>query len=353
MSYQREYERRLRVGFVGVGSHAYRNLLPALTYLPVELKAICDVDRARAETTAEQYGVGRVFTDAEEMFQQGELEAVFISVSPRLHPELTRRALAAGLHVWMEKPPSIRAAQVEEMIRQRGDRVCLVGFKKAFMPSVDKVAEIFENDECGSLKSISAVYPLRLPTEGKRLLEEGHYTNNLCHPLSLMMRIGGEVSAVTTHRARLGGGCIVFEFRSGAIGNLHMADGAARGQPIEHYCFYGDGAHLEIRNSLSVAFHRGILFKYSETTNYAPPGLDHGTVVWKPQNNLATLENKALFTQGIWGEMRYFCGCILEQRAPKVGSLEFALELMKAHEAALLSEGERIELDTSAFVFIQ
>jgi hypothetical protein len=30
MSYQREFERRLNVGVVGIGSHAYRNVLPAI-----------------------------------------------------------------------------------------------------------------------------------------------------------------------------------------------------------------------------------------------------------------------------------------------------------------------------------
>ena len=37
MSYQREFEQRLNVAVVGVGSHGYRNILPALHYLPVRL----------------------------------------------------------------------------------------------------------------------------------------------------------------------------------------------------------------------------------------------------------------------------------------------------------------------------
>jgi predicted dehydrogenase len=42
VSYQREFEKRLKVGIVGVGSHAYRNLLPAMNFLPVSLQAVCD-----------------------------------------------------------------------------------------------------------------------------------------------------------------------------------------------------------------------------------------------------------------------------------------------------------------------
>lgn len=342
MSYQREFEQTLNIGFVGVGSHAYRNLLPALTYLPVHLVAVCDINSELAKKTADQYGVGSIYTDAKDLFAHPDLDAVFLSVSPQLHPELSCLAFDAGLHVWTEKPPAIRAAQVQEMLQHQGDRVCVVGFKKAFMPAADKVAEIFAVPDYGPLKSMTATYGMSMPTDGKRLLEEGKYSSNLCHPLSLMMRIGGAITTVTTHRGKLGGGCIVFEFASGALGNLHMAAGAGRGQPFENYVFYGNSVHAEINNAHRVTLQRGIPFNYTQTTNYAPAGFDHGALVWEPQNSVATLDNKALFTQGFYREMRYFCDCILESRKPETGSLAFSLELMKAQEAALVSEGDAI-----------
>ena len=39
----------LRVGFVGCGGHALRNLLPTLAWVPAELVAICDLDLATAK----------------------------------------------------------------------------------------------------------------------------------------------------------------------------------------------------------------------------------------------------------------------------------------------------------------
>ena len=59
---------------------------------------------------------------------------------------------------------------------------------------------------------------------------------------------------------------------------------------------------------------------------------------------MATLENKALFTQGIYGELAYFCECIIEDRRAEKGSLEFALELMKVSEAAMISNGKQIDI---------
>ncbi|MCZ6676887.1 MAG: Gfo/Idh/MocA family oxidoreductase [Candidatus Poribacteria bacterium] len=347
MSYQREFEKKLNVGIVGVGSHAYRNILPTMTFLPVSLRAICDINRRRAEVTAAQYGAKGCYTDAAEMYRNENLDAVFLCVSPQCHPELTCEAFDAGLHVWLEKPPAMRASEVEEMIRHRKNNVAVVGFKKAFMPSTQKVIEIFSTAGYGPLRSILGMYPIILPEDGERVLQERRYINwlaNGCHPLSLMIAVGGAVSAVAVHRGRNGGGVCVLEFRNGALGNLHLADGGNTTQPFEHYSFFGDGCHMAIDNNLRVTLHRGIPFQYGKTTGYAPEGLDSGAVVWEPQNSLATLENKAIFTQGFYNEMRYFCDHILASRPAKQGSLEFAREVMKVYEAALLSKGDMVKI---------
>ena len=109
MSYQREFENRLNVGVVGIGSHCYRNILPAMHYLPVRLKAFCDLNLVLAKRTAEEYGVSTCYTSAAEMYRLEDLDAVFLCVSPEMHPELTCAALDAGLHVWTEKPPAVPA----------------------------------------------------------------------------------------------------------------------------------------------------------------------------------------------------------------------------------------------------
>ncbi len=50
--FRHEYQRRLKVCLVGCGGHAFRNILPALNYLPVDLVATCDIDAGRAEAYA-------------------------------------------------------------------------------------------------------------------------------------------------------------------------------------------------------------------------------------------------------------------------------------------------------------
>ena len=111
MSYQREFDRCLKVAMVGIGSHAYRNLLPTLHFLPVELQAVCNhSNRELAERTAAEYGC-RSYQDPRRMYEEEELDAVFFCVSAFRHPGLMMQAMKHGLHVWAEKPPAMRASE--------------------------------------------------------------------------------------------------------------------------------------------------------------------------------------------------------------------------------------------------
>ena len=346
MSYQRDFDRTVRLGVVGLGSHCYRNLLPTLAFLPVNIEAFCDQNEALLKQTAAQYGVEHCYTRTVEMYAHADLEAVLICVSPFAHPKLTCEALDAGLHVWMEKPPASRAQEVDDMIGKRGDRVVVVGFKKVFMPSMRKARELLSLPTAGQLKSMLAEYRMAIPTNGREILEKGEITGwlaNGCHPLSVMRYIGGPVARVTTHRSNRGGGACILEFACGAIGTLQLADGM-RGHR-ERYSFYAEHAHVVVENASRVALHRGIPFTYSKTVDYAPPGTDSGTIIWEPQNSLATLENKALFTQGFYDELLYFLECVLHARIPEAGTLEFARDIMNIYEAALLSEGQTVEIE--------
>jgi len=93
-----------------------------------------------------------------------------------------------------------------------------------------------------------------------------------------------------------------------------------------------------------VILQRGIPSVYGRTTSFVPEGFNSGALVWEAQNCKATLENMSFFLQGIYDELLEFFTCILENRMPQTGSLEFALELTKVYEALLNSRGNRIDL---------
>lgn len=344
MSYQREFSKRINVGIIGAGSHCYRNIIPVMNFLPVRVKAVCDLNEELAKATARQYGCA-YYRSTADMYANEKIDAVFICVGPKFHPRLTMEALDAGKHVWVEKPIATRASEVAEMIAHRGDRIVVAGLKKAFTPAAQKAIEIANSEKYGNIRSILAVYPMTIPEDGPEILKANGTPNwllNGVHPLAFIMAVGGKVSAVTTLRNAAGNGAFVLWFKSGAVGNLHMSSGP---QPsLERYGVYGDSWQLEIENT-KITLQRGIPFDYANTVSYAPAGEDSGSIVWDTSNCLATLENKALFTQGFYSETMYFCNCVLENRKPEQGTLEFALEIMKVYEAGLLSQGRTIAIE--------
>jgi len=341
MTLQRDYPHRLRVGVVGAGGHAYRLLLPLLTFLPVELVAICDPRAALVEPTARQYGV-RAHTSTESMYQSERLDAVLIAVSPTLHPDLCIEALRAGLHVWCEKPIAFRASEVDRIIAARGDRVVMVGYKKAFMPAIRRVREILDREASGELLSVLGAYPMTVPTDGAQALAEGRFTpwlSNGCHPVSAMVAIGGQVDAVTTHLGPGGAGCVVMHYASGAIGNLHLSDGM-RGV-YERYDVFAQGAHLTIDNNLTVTWHRGGTPR--GPGDFLPQEPDAtGSVSWTIDNAFARTPSRLEMTQGFHGELLSFCERVMTGQPATEGTLEFARHVSAIYEAALLSSGNRM-----------
>jgi hypothetical protein len=51
-----------------------------------------------------------------------------------------------------------------------------------------------------------------------------------------------------------------------------------------------------------------------------------------------------LFVQGMVDEMLYFCDHVFQNRPPEIGSLDFALDIMRVYEAVLHSQGERVAI---------
>ena len=345
MPYQREYQKRIRAAVIGVGSHCYRNILPVLNFLPVQLVAVCDPNESLVRKTAQQYGC-RWYTSSSELYRgEPEVEAVFLCVGPVQHPVLAAEALRAGKHVWMEKPAACRAHQIADLIKMRGDHTVVVGLKKAFMPAAAKAKEIAGSAEYGGLNSILAVYHMKFPENRNEILsrDDGtpNWLRNGVHPLAFLSSVGGPARDVTAITNNAGYGAVVIRFKNGVVGTLHLSSGP---QPdVESYSLFADQWQMKIENA-RIELRRGIPFIYGETFNYAPPGDDSGTVVWDTENCVATLENKPEFTQGFYWEMKHFCDCVLEGKKPEMGTLEDTLEIMKIYEAALASEGRSVEI---------
>ena len=236
--FRHEYERHLKIAVVGCGGHAYRNILPALSYLPVQLLATCDLDAGRAEAYARTFGARRAFASFDDLLEwapEGGVEAVLLLLSLRdgrpQYRDFVLPALERGLHVWMEKPPAATAGEVQEMqgAQRRSGRVVQVGYKHYFFPALVRAREIIDSPEFGGASSMSATYPLRIaPEEQRRDPARNPINLDLCHAASAIHLLMGDVDSLWFDRAPNGGGIACLRFVSGAVGVLHCTSGQVR-----------------------------------------------------------------------------------------------------------------------------
>ena len=99
----------IRIGLVGVGKIARDQHVPAIAATPgFDLAATADPSGAAVGVAA--------FASLEAMLERGPaLDAVAICTPPRHRAELAARAIAAGLHVLVEKPPAVAPGEVERL----------------------------------------------------------------------------------------------------------------------------------------------------------------------------------------------------------------------------------------------
>jgi len=104
----------MRIAMLGCGyvANMYRLTLPA--HPELVLAAVCDRERARAETMARLTGAA-VLPDLAALLQDESIPLVLNLTNPREHYETTKALLEAGKHVYTEKPLAMRLEQAEEL----------------------------------------------------------------------------------------------------------------------------------------------------------------------------------------------------------------------------------------------
>src|SRR6185312_13232759 len=94
---------RVRLGVLGAGNIADLNVAGYLEHPDCDVIAVCDRNGAKAAAAARRWGVPHSTAELSELLAM-DLDAVEILTPTHLHAEHTIAALAAGLHVSVQKP---------------------------------------------------------------------------------------------------------------------------------------------------------------------------------------------------------------------------------------------------------
>lgn len=124
------------VGVIGAGSHAVSFLFQAIDAADVDKRGITSAGGFKAKWYGDKYGFAYAAADAEEIFTDEMIDAVFILSRHDSHGSLTVQALEHGKHVFVEKPLCLTPAELETIVaaqRQYGGQV-MVGYNRRYAP---------------------------------------------------------------------------------------------------------------------------------------------------------------------------------------------------------------------------
>src|SRR5215211_7735050 len=99
-------------GIIGCGDVTEKKSGPAFNKVPnSKLIAVMRRNAAKAEDYAKRHGVPKWYSDAQQLIDDPEINAIYIATPPSSHTAYTLAALKAGKHVYVEKPMALSATQ--------------------------------------------------------------------------------------------------------------------------------------------------------------------------------------------------------------------------------------------------
>ena len=215
-----------RVGVVGLnywGPNLARNFAEL-----ADLAWVCDLDHDLLARTAARYPAARATADYSDLLADETLDAIVVATPVPTHYDLAKRALESGKHVFVEKPPAMRAAEMDELVELASarDRVLMPGHLLLYHPGVLKLKELID---AGELGDVLCVYGNRQNLGIVRTNENALWSLGV-HDLSVILYLLDEDPDVAVAHGRdfltPGVEDVVFcylRFPSGKIAHMHLS----------------------------------------------------------------------------------------------------------------------------------
>ena len=204
-------KKEIGVGIIGAGfmghTHTYNYLNLPLFYpdLPIRIKlvGICDAELDKAKTLKDNFGF-RFATDRyTDLLDRKDITVVDVSTPTKFHCEQILDALAAGKHVYADKPLCADIEEAERIVAaaEKTGRVNQVAYHYRFFPAVMKTRMLLEEDFLGRPISFRMTYfhssnldpakPLGWKQD-KNMGGGGVLIEMACHVLDLLYHFFGE-----------------------------------------------------------------------------------------------------------------------------------------------------------------
>jgi predicted dehydrogenase len=205
----------LGVALIGTGfmgkchALAWRTVAAVFGGAHPRLQVLCDTPEAQARDRAAQFGFARATADWRDAVSDPLVDVVSITVPNGLHRPMAEAALAAGKHVWLEKPMALTLADARamaDMAAAHPAQVTILGYNYTRSPAFRAAVQMVRTGAIGTPRAFRGVYDEDYSADPAlpwhwRMTHEGGGLGALgdlgCHLASQMVQLMGDVAEVT------------------------------------------------------------------------------------------------------------------------------------------------------------
>lgn len=250
-------EKEIRWGFIGCGEVTEKKSGPAFGKVEgSKVVAVMSRSHDKASSYAQRHHISRWYTDAQQLIEDPEVNAVYIATPPSSHATYAIMAMKAGKPVYVEKPLAssyIDCQRINRVCEQTGVP-CFTAYYRRYLPYFQKVKQLVLEGAVGRVVNVQirfAVPPrdldynsTNLPWRVQRDIAGGGYFYDLApHQIDLLQDIFGPIVYAKGYSTNRGGlyqtedsVSASFQFHDGLPGSgswCFVCDESARTDRIE------------------------------------------------------------------------------------------------------------------------
>jgi len=337
---------KIRLGLIGCGGMMKRHAEGIQLLDNVEITAVCDIAKERAEDVATVLCSPYITTDYTTMVDY--VDAVLVALPHHLHYPCGIFFARNKKHILMEKPLCNTEEECLRLISvcEECDVTLMCAYPVRYWQGIVKLKEMVDSGKYGRIMQMSIWTEQltqfdELSWFGTSCLGGGQLFSHGCHYIDLLMWFcGNPVSGAhfgtnigTPWMLNEGTSAVTLKFENGAIG-YHGATWGARGTRMGN-----DFQIMTEKGMLEFEFNSGEVRVYDNTKEHIPGQTDADAqkyrVVWKRENEA----NKE--TQH---EMSHFIDCIVNKKKPETDAysalqgLRVIWKLYDAEKAGVLAD---------------
>ncbi len=213
------FTREIRWGFIGCGEVTEKKSGPAFAMIPgSRIRAVMSRSKEKAQSYAQRHDVERWYTDAQQLIDDPEVNAVYIATPPSSHATYAIMSMKAGKPVYVEKPlaSSYLDCQRVNRVSEQTRVPCFVAYYRRYLPYFLKIKELVQQGFIGSVINVQVRFAVpprdldynstSLPWRVQRDIAGGGYFYDLApHQIDLLQEIFGPIVQAKGYRTNRGG----------------------------------------------------------------------------------------------------------------------------------------------------